>query len=318
MVDTDQTTGEPYDLDNPPESQEFSYDHIGRLTKTARVDNQADAEVLGIGDRYSKFNEAFIKDNGFEPACWLLVSEALNVIVTEDEMTTRPAEFSQLVRLQNKSRGWLGTGQAPDILAKQFRETLGVTASWLATERADTAVGKVFYFQDNEIELGGRRRKFKKNYTLWPSKQIAADAVEPEWASMADGAEFTYDGITTSFRIITPGTDAADVAEAADGPKLSEEQTVGILVEILEGKTPAQMSDVVINEARLKNVDTVFGVPLFSAAVDESLATILQEKGLMTIAAGGLLRSAATPAVSGALASPEGADAVPTVEPPAA
>jgi hypothetical protein len=122
-----------YDPDNPPE--EAPRELVGLVITSAYVTSEAEANAIDptLGERYRKFNESFVTDTGIQnPECWVQRIQA-SKLVYED--TGELLVFSQLVRTVNKKGQPLPQGQAPSLLATQYREATGKRASPLAVER---------------------------------------------------------------------------------------------------------------------------------------------------------------------------------------
>lgn len=259
---------ERYDVDNPPAEEPRTL--FGKVISSDYINSEAEADAIeaGMGDRFSKFNENFIRDNNVpNPENWL-VRVASNIVNTE---TGQALVFSQLVRTVNKKGKPLAAGQAPSILATQYRQVSGgLRASPNAVGQDDSLVGKDiwFEFEETEVALG---RGYSKSFRLWPTRVVPAEEVtQQDW---------------------TPDNSAADsevVSSYSNGvaPNLAPEVAEAAIVAALTGKTPGDMLGVVLGNESLKGISSVFGVDLMEAATDESLATILVSKGKMKLSDG--------------------------------
>lgn len=258
-----------YDVDNPPE--ESSYSITGKVITSSYVSSPEEAGLYDsrLADSYRKFVEAFARDNNlpFVP-CWLIRVQAVDVVYAE---TGEPLVLSQLVRLVDKSGKPLSRGQAPDLLATQFRKVcqeagLDYTASPAAsgTPKSVVSAGTVFLFEETVVPLG---RGYEKTFRLWPVSVVPEEEAK-----------------SLPVREISPRSDSKDIQASINGSgTISEQEAQTYLISVLNGKRPAAMLGAILEEPALKGVSTVFGVNLIEAAADESLASILVSQGLMTV-----------------------------------
>lgn len=255
-----------YDIDNPPE--ELPRECTGRVITSIYVTTPAEAAAIDpiLGDRFDKFTADFRSNNGLTSVKTLLVRiQAVDVVYAD---TKEPLIFSEFVRTIDKSGRPLRTKQAPDRLATQYREVAKGSINPLAVGSPSSVVdqGTIIFFKETEIPLG---RGWSKRFNLWPERIVPAE-----------------EAAALEIREVERRTDSDDVAAdtaAAAGPTISDEAVGSILVEILAGQTPGQMLKAVLDEPRLKSVSKAYGVDLVEVATDESLANILQEKGLMVL-----------------------------------
>lgn len=257
---------EQYDPDSPPEDRGF----LGTLTVSANVapdgtvfpsyGPETDARIVEQVVRYTSNPKVM-----YEYEVWFLEAEAIDVVRSDGQ----PFRQSDIVKTRSTKGANLGANQAPAKLAETFRNH-GVTASPLKVGTDESAVGRVFQFNNKSIKLGGG---FEKPIKLNPLELMATD--------------FVYDGEP---RVITPKAADGDAGAAVDGGAStapSEEQTIAILKEIFAGHTATEMMDLVLGDNRLSGVSTVFGVPLLESATDESLVSVLQEHRALAIGGDG-------------------------------
>ena len=152
----------------------------------------------------------------------------------------------------------------------------GVSASYAKAGGADSAYGRVFEFGSHVVG----KKPYEKTLRLWPK------------AIFDEG--YVYDG---DVREITPkpqdeGADAGVPADGGTSSKVSEEDAIAVLQEILHGTKPEDMLNVILEDSRLRGVASVFGVPLVESATDESLAQVLTENKAMSLSGGGVLQRA--------------------------
>jgi hypothetical protein len=251
------------DVDELPERAPNSM--LGVLEVSAYVESYEEAEELGILDNYKKFLE---KGNATGPIrCWYLRASGLDVKRDDD----KPFYQTDLLRLVDKRGRPLTQGMPPADLSAQFR-SLGLSASPAKVGADDSAVGRVFQFEETSRPYG---KTFSKSFSLWPTE------LKP--------VGFEYDGEVT---IVAVSTNDAGDETPTDAPKLSEDVASKVLVKALADKTPAQMLDAVLATESLKGVSNIFGVDLLEAATDETLADVLIAKGLMTKNGSGTLTPA--------------------------
>lgn len=251
------------DVDDMPERTPNSM--LGKLVVSAYVENNEEAEQLGILDNYKKFCE---KAGKAEVRCWFLRAEGVDV--QRDDGT--PFQQSDLLKLVDKNGRPLTVGMPPADLSQAFRD-LGVSASPAKEGSDDSGIGRIFQFEDTERPYG---KSFTKRFSLWPTELKPVD--------------FTYDG---EVRIVAASkNDAGDENATDSAPKLSDDVAQKVLVKALTGKTPAQMLDAVLATESLKGVSSVLGVDLLEAATDESLAPALTKAGLMSLNGDGTLHPA--------------------------
>jgi hypothetical protein len=252
-------------IDAPPEREPLEC--TGEVISSNYVKTPAEAEAVeaGMGERYEKFVEQFKSDNNLSEVQCLLVRVKADDRIDKD--TRESLVFSQLVRVIDKNGNFLRTGQAPDIYGTQFREITGKSVSPNAVGTPTSVVGSGLHvhFVEYEAPLG---RGWKKNFRLWPegvrsAEQVAALPVQEIDRSTTD--------------------ETADVEGASAVPTLSEDEAVAKLQEVLLGKTPGQMLQTILDEPALSTVGTVLGVPLMAAATDETLAQVLDEKGILKV-----------------------------------
>lgn len=253
------------DVDDMPERTPNSM--LGVLEVSAYIETYEEAEALGVLDNYKRFLE---KAGLTSPIrVWFL--RATGVDVARDDGA--PFYQSDLLKLVDKRGRPLTQGMPPADLSAAFRG-LGVSASPAKAGSDDSAIGRTFQFEETKRKYG---KSFGKTFSLWPTE------LKP--------VGFVYEG---DVRIVnTQKETSGDEAAAETTPKLPEDVAVKVLVKALEGKTPAQMLDAVLATESLKGVSTILGVDLLESATDESLASTLTEKGLMTLNGSGVLSAPA-------------------------
>lgn len=237
---------------------------LGILEVSAYVETFEEAEELGILDNYKKFLEK--AGSSVAIRCWFLRASGLDVRRDDGQ----PFYQSDLLKLVDRRGRPLTQGMPPADLSAQFR-THQVSASPSKIGSDDSAVGRVFQFEEQTVSYGST----KKRFSLWPTE------LKP--------VGFEYDGEVT---IVAVSSNDSGSEAPAEAPKLSEDVASKVLIKALTGKTPAQMLDAVLATESLKGVNTVFGVDLLEAATDESLATVLTTKGYMSLNGGGTLEPA--------------------------
>lgn len=257
IVTTDQNP-EIYDPDAPPESS-FIKEFIGVLVSSKYVTPETLKELE------PRAQEQILKYWGERTPSplWYLEAHGLSVQRSDGQ----PFRQTDLIALTGKDGKWLSKGQSPDVLAKAY-SGLGVSASYLRVGQPDSAVGRVFHFQETEVKLG---RTFKKTFSLYPL------------AVMPPG--YTFDGEVTVIDVKQDdGTEGAAPATVAT---LNQDEVTNLLRAALSGKAPAEMFDAILSDSRLKAVGTVFGVNLMEAATDESLTEVLAENKVLVVGADG-------------------------------
>jgi hypothetical protein len=260
------------DPDNPIDDTSF----VGRLTITARIDQQAGTVVPSYGaednarilENCRKFFGGSKYDK-YEGPVWYLEAEGISVVRTDGQ----PFRQSEMLKLQSKAGRNLGKSQAHAAVGQQFLDH-GVSGSYAKAGQDGSAYGRIFEFVSHKIGKGD----YAKGVRMWPAQLFPVD--------------YVYDG---EVREVTPKTqdDEGAPQDGGSSVSLSEPEAIEVLKEILNGKTPSQMMDIILGDARLKNVPTVFGVPLVESATDESLATVLQENKVMAINGSGALAAIA-------------------------
>lgn len=244
---------------------------VGTLARSVLVDGgkvypsqgaENDARIL---DNVSKFTAGNSQRNiaPYHDAVWFLEAEGISV-VREDGT---PFRQSQIVKLKAKNGR---TSNTPNQVAKLFKEQ-GVTASYAHVGQPDSAVGRIFEFDDKKIKVGPYDLRVK----VYPT------------ALMDEG--YVYSG---EVRTIKPKQEGEGSAPADGGASaaLPESEVIQIVQEALTGVDPAGMMQAILDETRLASVATIFGVPLLDSATDESLATVLQENRCMAIGSDGKLQ----------------------------
>jgi hypothetical protein len=260
-------TDKRYDPDSPPEEMAFSTD--GFLLDSFYISSVEEAEAIDplLAERYDRFVEDFRKDTGLtDVECWVLQVEVAN---TTWEETGSPLITSQLVRVVDKKGNPLRAGQAPSLLASQFRKVTAengeeLSASPLAKGEKNSLVGRrdvCIHFEETEVPVG---RGYTKRFRLWPVAvltDLQVKAIAP--------------------RTVSARSDEETITEASRNGKVDESMAITTLVSVLNGKTPDEMLGAILGNNTLSNVDTVLGVSLIEAATNESLAKLLVAKGLM-------------------------------------
>jgi hypothetical protein len=259
------------DPDNPVDDRGF----IGQLTISANINIESgkvipsygaetDARILAQVRKYAE------KAGDYKYEVWFLEAEGIS-LVREDGT---PFRQSVVHKLKSKEGSTLGSNQAHAKHAAAFT-ALGVTASYAKIGTPDSAFGRTFEFGVHATDPG---KQFNKNVNLWPKALMDADYVfdgEPRViktkASSGEGEGAPVDG------------------GASNQP--AESEVIAMLVEALEGKTPGEMMQAIIDDVRLSTVPTVFGVELLQAATDESLVGVLEENGAMKVNSKGKLVS---------------------------
>lgn len=259
---------EQYDPDNPPEDRGF----LGRLTMSVNVSaagqvtpSQGEDMDARIAEQCRTYAE---KAGNYAYDLWYLEAEALDVI--RDDGT--PFRQRDIIKTSSAKGARLGANMAPAALATGFRDH-GVSASPLKVGAEDSAVGRVFQFGTRDIKLGA---DFKKPVRLWPKELMDPD--------------FVYEGEP---RVIATRKEVSEEEGApTDGgvaSSLNQDEAVAILKEILHGKRPSEMVDVILADGRLSSVASVFGVALLESATDESLVGVLQENRVLAVGGDGTL-----------------------------
>lgn len=247
------------DPDNPVEDRGFT----GTLTISAIVDiaNGKISPSYGaeqnrrIIDLVTKYHEKY----GYTNLVWYLEAEAANVKWSDGN----PVRSHEMLKLRSKDGRKLGSNQAHAKLAALFTDGFGVTASYAHVNEPNSAIGRMFDFGERELDLG---RGYKKNIRLTPL------AIYPEG--------YVFDG---DVRVITPKAKDGEEGAPEGGPiGLPTEEAVALLVATLDGKTPAEMTDAIMDEPRLAGTTTLFGVPVLESSADESLKDVLVENHVMT------------------------------------
>lgn len=266
MVQNPTAQEQEFDIDNPPE--ELPRECTGKVISSTYVSTPEEAGAIDpiLYDRFDKFTADFRSNNGLTAVKTLLIQvQAMDAVWVD---TREPLIFSEFVRCIDKKGNPLRTKQAPDKLATQYREIIGSSVNPLAVGSPSSVVdsGKVIYFKETEIPLG---RGWSKRFNLWPERVLTAEEVA-----------------AIEVREVERRTDSDDVATdtaAAAGPALSDEAVGEILKEALAGKPPSQMLQVILDTPHLKATSKAFGVDLVESATDESLASLLVQKGLMKL-----------------------------------
>lgn len=255
------------DPDNPVSSQSMR----GKLTVSALVDVATDRLAPSYGaendKRIIETIHKYTDKIKYNHPVWYLEAEGVDV-KREDGAPFRQHE---ILKLRSNEGNKLGNNQAHAKLAVLFSD-LGVTAGYTHVGEPDSAVGREFQFADGDIDLG---RGYKKHVNLFPR-------------------ELYTEPYTGEVRIVK-----AKASEgAATGPQgpasMPEGDAISILTELLDGKRPSQMFDIVTDDGRLKSVATIFGVPLLDGLSDESIVSVLRENHVMELADDGTLRAMST------------------------
>lgn len=262
---TDQINTSADEFDEDPDAPVASSKFTGTLTASVHIDiasgkiapsfgAETDARILASATKYAE------KAGNYTHSLWYLEATGNSVVLSDGQ----PFRRSVMLKLKSKDGDKLGANQAHAKLAALYRE-LGVSASYARTTEPDTGIGRMFDFETREIDLG---RNFKKSVDLYPVQVYDEGHV--------------YDG---EVRTITVRDKEGDGAPA-NVPTMAPEDVISTLVEILDGGTPEQMMDRIIDDGRLKTVASVFGVPLLDSATDESLTAVLVENGVMQVVDG--------------------------------
>jgi len=268
------------DPSNPAPTMEFSSElEEGTLTISAYIDLQTNSVRPSYGaendDRILKQCQNYAdKSGGYSYTLWFLEAEGISVIRSDGA----PFRISDIIKLRSKKGDRLGANQAHALLAKRFEE-LGSNASFTATKSPDTAVGKRFHFKSQKLASGTDKKalEFAKPVSLVPMKMYADD----EHFVPAEGKEYP--------RVVTPKNSEGAEVDGGAANALPEIEVIATLRRILQGKTPGEMMQAILDETSLASVASVFGVPLLQSATDESLVTVLQENRCMAIASDGTL-----------------------------
>lgn len=255
------------------------------LEESAYIENQADADALGVGENYAKF----LKDATGGREIRVLYLRGRGIDVTRSD--GQPFYMSDIVKLviitksgevrpatKNQQGGILSArfreflvegGEAQGDLPEDGDATTRISVSPNRKGQPNSAVGRIFQTEETEVTLGGG---FKKRFSLWPVEMKPAG--------------YVYDG---EVREIDVSASPAGTAEAAETPSIPTIRAETLVVEALTGRTPAEMLDGLLGSQALKGVSTLFGVDLLEAATDESLAAILEEAGRMALVDGKLV-----------------------------
>lgn len=206
---------------------------------------------------YERYQAAIGRPLG--PA-WYLRARALDAIRSDGQ----PFYVSDILALTAKDGRQLGRNSAYAKLAERFLE-LGLSASYLRVGSPESAVGKVFLFEERDIPLGN----VSKRVRLWPV-QLLPDDYKPERVREVP---------------VEPG--APSVPPAPSPP-----DDIGrILVEALSGAKAegTEVFDRVIGDSRLRTAGVWKGVSVLEGAVDGSLVDTLIGLKLMKKDADGRL-----------------------------
>lgn len=248
------------DPDNPVEDRGFT----GKLTVSAIVDilNQKISPSYGATEnrRIIDLATKFFEKYGYTNLVWYLEAEAANVKWVDGN----PVRSHEMLKLRSKDGRKLGSNQAHAKLAALFLEGFGVTASYAHVGEPNSAIGRTFDFGERIMDLG---RGYTKPIRLTPL------------AIYDEG--YVYDG---EVRVITPKAKDGEGAPEDGGllTGLPTEAAIALLAVTLDGKTPAEMTDAIMDEPALQGTVTLFGVPVLEASADESLKDVLVENHVMT------------------------------------
>lgn len=260
------------DPDNPVDDREF----VGTHTITALVNIGTGSVIPSYG---VEDNERIIamcrkyaeKAGNYQYSVWFLEAEGISVVRTDGV----PWRQHEIIKVQSKDGKNLGKNMTHGLLAAAFNEH-GLSASYTKAGADDSTLGRTFKFVSHTFKLG---KTYTKDVNLFPAELF------PEG--------YAYDG---EVREVTPKTQEDDSVPADGGASsvehINELEAIGILMEILNGKRPEDMLDIIIGDARLRRTPSVFGVPLIESATDESLAQVLIENKAMILTGGGVLQMA--------------------------
>ena len=209
-----------FDIDSPP--KEDGRERLLRLTQSVRVDSQIDADTFGgqIAQSYKFFTSGQYAHVDGSP-CWITVYESVDAVREEDG---KHLVYSESLALKTKNNDkWLGEGQAPDKLAKQF-QTLGVTASWNKAGQPDSAVGRVFSALTKH-KPGSKQ--FDKTFRVWPVSIMPTD--------------FVFDGEVRS--VGSRSTDDTEEAATSSSPSIpaTPDFTLNNIATMLVGTSPSDL-----------------------------------------------------------------------------
>lgn len=247
------TAKKDFDVDDPPEREPWAFH--GKLIQSVYVDDADGADKIdpAIGENYRKYMDASARPHNTK--VWILRAQGLDVAYDDGQPYIR----TEIIPVVSKKGNWLTTGQTPDQVASRFRE-LGLTASPRSIDQPNSAVGKLFFFEETELTLGGG---YVKRVTLFPT-QLTPDFVAAEVRQITRG-----------------GSDASPEAPADASP-----EDVAAVVAALDGVSPANMLTTILGAAQLKTIPRVLGHDLIQSATDESLSALLVQAGLMQLVDG--------------------------------
>ena len=238
------TDNPDYDPDSPP-ADSGGGGFLYRLEKSVRVDSQIDADLFGadVGGGYKFFTTPgdFEAHADGSPA-WVLVWKSIDAVREDGGIPT----YTETLALKTRSgEKWLGEGQAPDKLAKQFA-SLGVTASWNKAGQPDSAVGRVFNVQTkHRVELFKRGKDvIAKTFRVWPV------AIQP--------IDYVFDG-----EVRTLGSSTASEAEASPAIPTPSTVTLRDVAQLLNGIPTSKAIDTLL-DASIPGI--VEGVAVLDAA----------------------------------------------------
>ena len=237
-----------YDPSNydPENAVEQKRTHVGRVTAN---------HLTTVPEQYS----AVVAARGVPDAWWALEVQALDAVFEDGNIPEAGTYSGAGLMWKNDAGEPYGPGSRPTILAKAFRECPradgipGGFTAWPGNPKSQEIIGQVFVFEGRKVE--GKR-------VTWVNVPIAH----------LGGPDYQFRG---EKRILVRRNSEDGVAVSPTPVAVDDGATEAKLVEILTGKQPSQVFDVILGDSFVKSVPTFKGVNLIGAAADGSLVDLL-------------------------------------------
>lgn len=261
MVDSDKP-----DVDDLPERTPI--EGVFTLVVSAYLDNEDDAEKLGVRQNYLDYF-----GSNTPVRVWYLKGEGISIVRSDGQ----PFFISDMIKCEvvtktgiRPARKTAPAGQTAKAFL-EVDEANPVSASPNKVGQDSSAVGRIFRIKERRLDAGGG---FEKSISLFPEELFASD--------------YVYDGDVITIDV----SDNAGEAETAATPAaLGDEKVEALLVKAFDGKNKGEMYDAILAVKPLSGTASALGVNLQDAALDETLADVLVERGSISLDGDGVLHA---------------------------